>query len=132
MSESLVKSKSYVFALQIVKLVQDLRHDHKEFVLTKQLLRAGTSIGANIEEASAAMSRKDFAAKMSIASREARETHYWLRLLTDTGYLPAETARPVLAECDQLIRMLTAIVKSTQKQSPSETKGSNELKTQNS
>jgi four helix bundle protein len=82
MAESIVKQKSYDFALEIIKLCAILR-DQKHFEISSQLLRSGTSIGANVEEALAGRSRKDFYAKMSIASEEARETNYWLRLIID-------------------------------------------------
>ncbi len=107
-----VKEKSYQFALLIVRAVQPLRL-RREFVLSAQLLRAGTSIGANIEEANAAQSKREFIAKMSIASKEARETHYWIRLLTDTGYLDPACAHDLAARCDELARILTAIVKTS-------------------
>ena len=86
-----------------------------EYVLSKQLLRAGTSIGANVEEASAAQSRKDFAAKMAISSKEARETHYWLRLIRDSQLCMNIDVGPLIEDCEELIRMLTAIVKTAQK-----------------
>ena len=82
MKQSLIKEKSYSFALQIIRLYKSLLKQN-EFVLSKQLLRSGTSIGANVEEALAGQSRADFLSKMSIASKEARETHYWLRLIRD-------------------------------------------------
>jgi four helix bundle protein len=108
-----IKEKSYAFALSIVKAAEMLQ-EGKEFVLSKQLLRSGTSIGANVEEAGAAQSKRDFIAKMSIASKEARETHYWLRLLTDTSYLDNVTSRQLLDDCLELIKLLTAIVKTAQ------------------
>ena len=83
-------------------------------VLSRPFLRSGTSIGANVEEANAAVSRKDFIAKMAIASKEARETHYWLRLLKDSELLENNLANTALADCDELVRMLTAIVKTAQ------------------
>ncbi len=86
MKENIVKEKSYQFALDVIQAYRLLGEEHKEYILSKQLLRSGTSIGANVEEALAASSRKDFSYKMSIACREARETLYWLRLLNDSGY----------------------------------------------
>lgn len=85
--ENNIQTKSFVFAVRIVKLYQFLSKEHKEHVLSKQLLRSGTSIGANVNEAQAAQTKADFAAKMSIASKEARETKYWLDLLCETGYI---------------------------------------------
>ena len=84
MKENLIRDKSYTFALQVIALHRKLCNAN-EYVLSKQLLRSGTSIGANIEEAQAAQSRADFISKISIASKEARESHYWLRLLRDGG-----------------------------------------------
>ena len=112
MKENPVREKSYRFALFVIQLYQDLVRKG-EFVLSKQMLRAGTSIGANVEEALAGQSRRDFTAKMSIASKEARECHYWLRLLRDSRIMSADRIAPILADCDELIRLLTAIVKST-------------------
>ncbi len=107
-----IREKSYAFALQVVGLNRKLVA-RREYVLSRQLLKAGTSIGANVEEALAGQSRRDFRAKMGIASKEARESLYWLRLIADSGTLPSTTVAPLVAECDELIRLLTAIVKST-------------------
>ena len=90
MKDNIVQNKSYQFAIRIVKLYKYLCEEKKEFVLSKQLLRSGTSIGANIEEAIGGQSKKDFFAKLTIEYKEARETHYWIRLLTDTDYLTKE------------------------------------------
>jgi four helix bundle protein len=113
MKSSLVREKSYAFALEVIRLSRELVAA-REYVLSRQMLRAGTSIGANVEEALAAQSRRDFIAKMSIASKEARECHYWLRLLRDSDSAPPERLSPLLRECDELMRMLTSIVKTTQ------------------
>jgi len=86
---------------------------HNEFVLSKQLLKSGTSIGANVEEAQAGQSRADFLSKMSIASKEARETRYWLRLIRDSKILEARDVAPLLAESDELVRIISSIVKTT-------------------
>ncbi len=125
MAESIVKQKSYDFALQIIKLCSQLRNE-KHFEISSQLLRSGTSIGANVEEAMAGQSRKDFFAKMSIASKEARETNYWLRLITDTKILDRQQCRKLLEASEELIKILTSIVKTGN----DETKNS-KLKTQN-
>jgi four helix bundle protein len=85
--ENVIAKKSYDFAIRIAKLYKHLSSDKREFVLSKQVLRCGTSIGANVEEAIGGISRKDFKAKMSIAYKEARETDYWLRLLHDTEFI---------------------------------------------
>lgn len=129
MKDSIVKNKSYTFALNAVRLARELRQK-KEFELSKQVLRSGTSIGANIEEALAGVSRRDFIAKMSIASKEARETHYWLRLIQDSKSMEPNTVLPMLSDVEELLRMLTAIVKTSQNSPLEETKHS-KLKTKN-
>jgi len=111
MADSIAREKSYDFALQIVRLCVRLKEE-KHFEIASQLLRAGTAIGANVEEALAGYSRKDFAAKMGIASKEAREANYWLRLLTDAGLLNGKEG-DLLASSEELVRILTSIVKTT-------------------
>jgi four helix bundle protein len=111
MSESIVRQKSFGFALEIISLYKQLSAE-KEYVLSKQLLRSGTSIGANIEEAVAAQSRRDFLAKMSIASKEARETRYWLVLLQKSKLTKLDL-KPAIVQVEELIRILTSIVKTT-------------------
>ena len=106
-----VREKSYAFALEIVHLSREL-NAAREFVLARQTLRAGTSIGANVEEAIAGQSRRDFVAKMSIASKEAHETLYWLWLLRDAGIVTRGRSEVILDHCNELVRLLTAIVKS--------------------
>ena len=113
MKESIIKDKSYAFALRIITLARWLR-ERKEYDLASQTLRAGTGIGANVEEALAGVSRADFIAKMAVASKEAPETHYWLRLLRDSRTVPAEKITPLGDECLELVRILTAIVKTGQ------------------
>ncbi len=111
MKESPIQQKSFAFSLTIIKLYKELQR-RNEYVISKQLLRSGTSIGANVEEGNAAQSKKDFLSKFSIASKEARETKYWLRLLAESDLVSIN----VIAELDQveeLIRILTAIVKTT-------------------
>jgi len=110
---NVIKEKSYEFALEIISLCQEMRKE-KEYFLSKQLVRSGTSIGANVEEASAAQSRKDFVAKMAISSKEARETHYWLRLIEDSRICNRLNVKPLIVECEELIRLLTSIVKTSQ------------------
>mgnify|MGYP001329138825 CR=1 FL=1 len=112
MKESIIKTKSFLFSLNIIKLYKQLTEE-KEFIISKQLLRSGTSIGANIEEALAGQSKKDFTAKMSISLKEARETKYWLRLLKDSE-LTLINVESNLIDIEELIRMLTAIVKTSQ------------------
>jgi four helix bundle protein len=111
MARSVIREKSFVFALETIELFKKLRDGH-EYVLSKQLLRSGTSIGENVEEALAGQSRKDFLAKMAIASKEARETRYWLALLQESRLAKIEL-NPALRNIDELIRILTSIVKTT-------------------
>ena len=109
--KSVLEEKSRLFALRIVKLYKYLKGKH-ESVMSKQVLRSGTSIGANIAESKFAQSADDFVSKMSIALKEASETYYWLGLLFDAGYLPeGDTTRSLCTECDELIRMLVSSVK---------------------
>jgi four helix bundle protein len=113
MKSSIVKDKSYSFALRVITMAKWLRAQ-KEFEIARQILRSGTSIGSNVEEALAGISRADFIAKMSIASKEARETHYWLRLLRDSKTVPESKIASLEFESLDLIRILTAIVKTSQ------------------
>ncbi len=114
MKENVVQAKSYEFAKQIVFLYKDLR-DRKEYALASQLLRAGTSVGANVEEAIGGQSKKDFIHKISISYKEARETKYWLRLLADTNYLDHKTSEKYLNDCEELLKILGSILKSSRK-----------------
>jgi len=111
-----VQRKSFEFAVRVVRLCKYLTKEQKEYVLSKQLLRSGTSIGANVNEAQAAQSKADFTAKMSIASKEARETGYWLALLCETEYLDLtqEHVASLLGQSEELIKILTSIVKTSQ------------------
>ncbi|MGI8600519.1 MAG: four helix bundle protein [Chitinophagaceae bacterium] len=110
--ENIILERSFDFALSIITLYQQLV-SNKEYVLSKQLLRSGTSIGANIEEATAAISKRDFIAKMSIASKEARETRYWLLLLQKSQIVKFDFTA-YINEINQIINILTAIVKTSQ------------------
>ena len=109
--ENVIQDKSYAFALRIVKLYRHLLDTQKEYVLSKQVLRSGAAIGANVEEALGGQSKKDFIAKCSIAYKEARETHYWLRLLRDTDYLDQQQADSILTDLDEILRILASILK---------------------
>ena len=111
MKDNVVQTKSYAFAIKIVKTCKWLQTEKKEFVLSKQLLRSGTSIGANIEEAIGGQSRKDFFAKLTISYKEARETKYWIRLLTDTNYFTKEQTTPLLNDIEELLRIIGSIQK---------------------
>ena len=110
-----VEQKSFQFAIRIVNLYRHLRLSKKEFVLSKQLLRSGTSIGANIAEAQQAQSRADFVSKMNIALKETAETDYWMRLLHATEYLSDQEFQSMIVDCREIGKMLTAIVKSARK-----------------
>ena len=99
------------FALKVIKLYQKLSSEKKEFVLSKQILRSGTSIGANIEEANQAESKRDFIHKLGIAQKEANETHYWIRLLTDSNFLEQNTSVILKDDCEELIKLITASIK---------------------
>jgi len=110
-SGNVVQEKAYAFALRIVKLYRYLCEEKKEFILSKQIVRSGTSIGANIEEAIGGQSDRDFLSKMSIAYKEARETRYWLRLLRDSDILETSHADPMINDCDELLKLSGAIIK---------------------
>jgi four helix bundle protein len=105
--------KSFAFAVRIVNCYKYLVAEHNEYVLSKQLLRCGTSIGANTEEAVGGQSRKDFLAKLAIAYKEARETRYWLRLLTATGFLNKKMSNSLLADNEELLKLIGSIIKTT-------------------
>ena len=113
MKNNAVMDKSYAFALRIIKSYKYLCTEKKEFVLSKQLLRSGTAIGALIKEAEHAQSRPDFVNKMSIALKEANETEYWLMLLHDSEYLDNNVFSSIAEDCKELIKLLISIVKST-------------------
>ena len=109
--ESVAASKSIEFSVRVVNLYRHLCDEHKEFVMSKQLLRSGTSIGANIHEAEYAQSKADFIAKMFIALKEASETEYWLQVLKRTDYLTQGEYESIVADCIEMLKILTAIVK---------------------
>lgn len=111
-SDNVVQIKSYDFALRIVKVYKYLSQEKKEFVLSKQLLRSGTSIGANIEESIGGQSKADFFAKMTIAYKEARESKYWIRLLRDSDYLTIEQSDDLLKDVEELLKIIGSIQKS--------------------
>lgn len=112
-TDNIIVEKSYKFAIRIVKMYQHLTSEKKEFILSKQILRSGTSIGANIEEAEGSISRKEFIAKIKIAYKEAKETRYWIRLLNDTDYIDQNTFQSIIADCDELLKIIVSILKST-------------------
>ena len=111
--ENAIESKSFRFAVRIVNLCKYLQSEKKEFILSKQLLRSGTSIGANVAEAQQAQSRPDFTAKLNISLKEAYETDYWLRLLYETQYLDTKAFQSIIIDCHELEKLLITIVKTT-------------------
>ncbi len=111
MGENIIVSKSYAFSVKIVKFCFDMQIKTREFVLSKQLLKNGTSIGANIEEAQGAISKAEFIAKIQISLKEAKESKYWLRLIIDTEIFNSSEKEKLLAECSELIILLTSILK---------------------
>jgi len=130
MARSIVKQKSYDFALRIIRLCTWLKEE-KHFEIASQLLRSGTGIGANVEEVLAGQSRKDFLAKMSLASKEARETNYWLRLIRDSGILNGDRIQAITDESDQLCKIVTSIVKTGNKKANSRPTKNSKLTTKN-
>ena len=111
--ENIIEKKSFDFAIRIVRLYKYLSDKKKEFVLSKQLLRSGTSIGANVAEAQQAQSKADFISKISIALKETTETKYWLRLLNATVFLSDNEIKTILANCVEIEKILTTILKSS-------------------
>ena len=108
-SDNIIVQKSYAFALRSVRLYQYLSIQKKEFVLSKQLLRSGTSIGANIEETVGSCSEKEFISKLSISYKECRESKYWINLLTDTNYLTTQQSKSLTNDIDELLKIIGSI-----------------------
>ncbi len=113
--DNIIQSKSFKFAVRIVNLYKYLTNDKKEFILSKQLLRSGTSIGANVKEGLQGQSKKDFLSKMNIALKEASETEYWIELLIETNYLDLKEGKSILQDCVEIKKILHSIVKTTRK-----------------
>lgn len=111
MGENIVKTKSFEFALKIMRVYRVLLDEKKEFVLSKQLVRSGTSIGANVRESEQAESKKDFIHKMSIALKEANECEYWIELFQASGLLEGEVCIDLQKDIKQLLRLITSIIK---------------------
>lgn len=109
--ENIIEEKSFKFAIRVVNLYKFLCREKQEYILSKQLLRSGTSIGANVKEAEKGQSKADFGAKMTIALKEANETVYWLQLLSATEYITTSQAESIIADCEELIKLLVAITK---------------------
>ncbi|MEO8209779.1 MAG: four helix bundle protein [bacterium] len=112
-SESIIQRKSYNFSIRIVRFYQYLIKEHKEYSLAKQILRSGTSIGANVEEASGGQSTRDFLYKLSIAYKEARETRYWLRILFDTNYINKNMFESLINDCEEILKIISKIQTTT-------------------
>lgn len=115
MRKSVLREKSYVFAVRIVKVCQYLQKDKEELVLSRQLIRSGTAIGALLKEAEFGQSKSDFISKMHIALKEANETEYWLNLLSDTGYLENPGYKSITGDCNEIIAMLVSSIKTSKK-----------------
>ncbi len=113
MKNNIVKDRSFELAVEIVFLYQFLTREKREYILSKQVLRSGTSVGANISEGVAAQSKKEFCYRLSIAYKESRETMFWLNLLCSTGYLPTEKSSPAISKCEEVNKLLFAILKSS-------------------
>ena len=111
MVQNILKIKSYDFALRTVKLSRHLVDEKREFILSRQVIRSGTSIGANVEEAGEAQSKIDFIHTLSISQKESFETHYWLRLLRDSELISPKMAASLLADCEELQKIITASIK---------------------
>ena len=117
MSDSVLRDKSKDFAKQIVVLCRSIKQEHHESVLTNQLLRSGTSIGANIHEAQYAQGTKDFISKFEISLKEVYETENWLELLFETGYMNEQTYKPIQNDCGAIRRMLISSIKTMKEKS---------------
>ena len=115
-AENVIVDKSKAFALRIIGMYKYLQNDRKEFVLSKQVLRSGTSIGANVKEGISGQARADFFAKMNVALKEASETEYWLELLHESEYISEEAFESIYADCQELLRLLVSIAKSQGKE----------------
>ena len=113
MGNNVVRDKSFSFALRIVKLYQYLKEEKKEYVLSKQVLRSGTAIGALIRESQHAESKADFIHKLAIALKEANETEYWIELLFHSEYLEQKSYQSIHADIEELLKLLTSIIKTT-------------------
>jgi four helix bundle protein len=111
MKEIIIKEKSFEFAVRIINLYKYLAETKKEYIISKQILRSGTSIGANVEEAIGGVSRPDFKNKLSTAYKEARETHYWLRLLERTKYIDRKMFVSFESDCTEILKILYTIIK---------------------
>ena len=112
-NESIVLKKTYAFAMEIIKTFKFLNNEKKEFILSKQLIRSGTSVGANVNEAISAQSKKDFVHKLSIALKESRESLYWMKLLYDSEYLSDEIFVNLKTKNEEINKILSSIIMTT-------------------
>ncbi|MBQ1999869.1 MAG: four helix bundle protein [Spirochaetales bacterium] len=115
MENNIIVDKSKAFALRIIKLSRYLTDDKKEFVLSNQILKSGTSIGANVKEAIRAQSKPDFYSKMNISLKEASETEYWLELLHESNYITSQEFNSIYSDCEEIIKILVSITKTQNK-----------------
>ncbi len=115
MKENVILTKTFAFSVKIVQLSKRLRNEHKEYDLSRQILRSATSIGANAEEAVGGISKKDFSAKLGISYKEARETKYWLRLLNETNHLEPKEFEQLMNDCDEIAKILFTIIRTSRK-----------------
>jgi four helix bundle protein len=113
MKPNIIQDKSKSFAIRVINLYKHLSDNKKEYIISKQIMRSGTSIGANINEAICSISKKEFLAKMYIAYKEAAESQYWIELLKDTNYINHEEFNSLSKDCNELIKILSSITKST-------------------
>ncbi len=111
--DNIIKIKTFKFAVRIVRLYQYLCKEKNEYILSKQVLKSGTSVGANVEEAGGGISKIDFSYKISISYKEAKETHYWLRLLKETDYLNDRLFNSLIYDCEEICKILYSILKTT-------------------
>ena len=111
--DNIIKIKTFKFAVRIVRLYQYLCKEKNEYILSKQVLKSGTSVGANVEEAEGGISKIDFSYKISISYKEAKETHYWLRLLKETDYLNDRLFNSLIYDCEEICKILYSILKTT-------------------
>jgi four helix bundle protein len=111
--ENIIVAKTYAFAVRCVNLYKFLCEERHDYVIGKQIMRSGTSVGANVKEAIRGVSKADFTAKMSIALKEASESEFWLEILRDTEYINATQAESMMADCQEVLKLLMSIIKSS-------------------
>jgi four helix bundle protein len=116
MKENIIVNKTFNFAVEVVEIYKKLTNEKKEYILSRQLLRSGTSIGANVEESEGGYSKKEFVAKLQIAYKEAKETRYWLRLLRTTNYLDENDFLSIMLKLDEILKIIVSILKSSKEE----------------